>query len=257
MFLLTLVDGQQDWEKKRHRLFWGLSVAAAALVTSLPNSESSDPSEESKKEPSSVSSSQISAEIHTDSKDGKDSVEGQALSRHHKDFQSDKWKLKITKEGKYANKSNMYFVGLFWGILLSRLWLHWDFIMILLVPIMFYVLKKLLSCWSSSIYSSVPSVFLISQWGNVRSWANDRKQALIPAPLSRLVKGGIKVDRTVSLFKLTKLNTTLIKCCKYIVSVASYLPCGTFLYFNFHYKIHTKVEQNLLSFLTRECAHAQ
>lgn len=201
-------------------------MAAAALVTSLPNSESNDSFKESKKEPSSAGSSQISAEIHTDSKDGEDSVEGQALSRHCKNFQRNKQKLKITKGEKYANKSKVYFVVLFWGILLSRLWLHWNFIMVLLMPIMFYVLKKLLSCWSSSIHASAPSVFLISQWGNVRSWANDRKQALIPAPLSRLVKGGLKVDRTVSLFKLlTNLNASLI--CMLQLSVVSYLPCGT------------------------------
>ena len=171
-------------------------MAAAALVTSLPNSDS----KESKKEPSSAGSSPPPAEIHRDSRDGKDSVEGQALLRHCKNFERNKQKLKIAKEEKHANKSKVYFVVLFWGILLSRLWLHWNFIMVLLVLIMFYVLKKLLSCWSSSIHSSAPSVFLMSQWGNVRSWANDRKQALIPAPLSRLVKGGIKVDRTVSLF---------------------------------------------------------
>jgi len=32
----------------------------------------------------------------------------------------------------------------------------------------------------------------------LKSWADDRKQALIPSQLSGLFKGGIKVDRTVS-----------------------------------------------------------
>jgi len=161
--LVPTVDGREDWKNKRRSLFRDLSVAVAALVTSLPNSESNDSSEESKKKPSPVSSSQTSAVTHTDSKDGKDIVEGQALSRR-RGFQRTKGKLKINKEEKYANKSNVYFVALFWGILLSRLWLHWDFIVILLIPISFYVLKKLISYWGSSINSSAPCMFLLSLW---------------------------------------------------------------------------------------------
>ena len=202
VLVLNLVDGKQDWKDKRHRLFRDLSVVAAAMVTSIPNSESNDSCEESRKEPSPVSSSLSASVTQTDSKDGKDMVEGQVLSRrHHREMQRSKRKLKINKEGKYANKSNMYFVALFWGILLSRLWLHWDFIMILLIPVMFYGIKQLLSYWSSTINSSAPFVFLLSWWEKVKSWANERKQALIPTPLNGLFKGGIRVDRTVSLYK--------------------------------------------------------
>ena len=70
--------------------------------------------------------------------------------------------------------------------------------MILLLPAMFYALKQLLAYWSSSITSSSLWVFIISQWEKLKSWANERKQALIPTQLSSLFKGGINVDRTVS-----------------------------------------------------------
>lgn len=204
LIILNLVDGKQDWKDKRRRLFRDLSVVAAALVTSIPNSESNDSCEESRKEPSPVSSSLSASVTQTDSKDGKDMVEGQLLSRRrHREMHRSKQKLKINKEGKYANKSNMYFVALFWGILLSRLWLHWDFIMTLLIPVMFYGIKQLLSYWSSTINSSALFVFVLSWWEKVKSWANERKQALVPTPLNGLFKGGIRVDRTVSLYKLS------------------------------------------------------
>lgn len=195
-FCLIIVDSKEEWEKKRRSLLKGLSVAAVALVTSLPTSESNDSCDESHKESSPVSSATCSK----DSKDEQDTVDGRALSKLRRSkVRKPKQKLKIKKEGKYEGKSKMYFVALFWGILLSRLWLHWDFIVILLLPITFYALKQLLAYWSSSICSSTPSVFLISRWDNLKSWADERKQALIPSPLSGLFKGGIKVDRTVSL----------------------------------------------------------
>ena len=70
--------------------------------------------------------------------------------------------------------------------------------MILLLPATFYALKQLFAYWGSSITSSSWWVFIISQWEKLKSWANERKQALIPTQLSSLFKGGIKVDRTVS-----------------------------------------------------------
>ena len=141
----------------------------------------------------------MSVVTHMDSKDGKDIVEGQVLSKCRRGFQRAKTKLEINKEGKCANKSDVYFVALFWGILLSRLWLHWDFIVILLIPIMFYSLKQIVSYWSSSIRSSAPFLFLLSWWAKLKTWATEREQALIPTQLSGLFQGGIKVDRTVSL----------------------------------------------------------
>ena len=176
-------------------------MAASALVKSLPTSESNDSCDESHKEPSpNVSPLANSA---ASSKDGTtdDTTDGKALLKLRRSrMQKPKQKLKINQEGKYDSKSKMYFQALFWGILLSRLWLHWDFIVILLIPITFYALKQVLVYWSSSICSSAPSVFLLSQWNNLKSWANERKQALIPTPLSGLFKGGIKVDLTVSLY---------------------------------------------------------
>ena len=195
-----IVDGKEEWENKRRSLIRGLSVAAVALVTSLPTSESNDSCDESLKESSPVTSLTRSASCSKDSDDGQDVVDGKPLSKLRRSkIRKPKQKLKIKKDGKYESKSNMYFVALFWGILLSRLWLHWDFIVILLIPITIYALKQLLSCWSSSICSSTPSVFLLSKWENLKCWAEERKQALIPTPLSGLFKGGIKVDRTVSL----------------------------------------------------------
>lgn len=174
-------------------------MAAVALVKSLPTSESNDSCDESHKD----SSPMVCPSTHSaaSSKDGTDIVDEKALLKLCRSrMQKPKQKLKIKEEGKYDSKSKMYFQALFWGILLSRLWLHWDFIVILLIPIIFYALKQLLAYWSSSIYSSAPSVFLLSQWDNFKSWANERKQALIPTPLSGLFKGGIKVDFTVSLY---------------------------------------------------------
>ena len=176
----------------------GLSVAAVALVKSLPTSDSNDSCDESPKEYSSIVSPS-STHSATSSKDGKDTVDGNTLLKLRRSrMRKPKQKLKIKEEGKYDNKSKMYFQALFWGILLSRLWLHWDFIVILLIPITFYSLKQLLGYWRPAICSSTPSVFLLSQWDNLRSWTNERKQALIPTPLSGLFKGGIKVDFTVS-----------------------------------------------------------
>ena len=195
-----IVEGQ-ILSKHPSSLFKDITKAASALFMSMPNSESNDSSEESKKEPSPVSSSHSPTVTLRDSKDGKDIVEGQILSKHRRGFQRAKQKLKINKEGRDANKSNVYFIALFWGILLSRLWLHWEYIMILLIAIMFYTLKKLLAYWSSSIKSSAPCVFILSWWEKLKSWADKRKQALIPTQLSGLLKGGIKVDRTVSLYK--------------------------------------------------------
>lgn len=173
-------------------------MAAVALVKSLPTSESNDSCDESHKESSPTVSP--SAYSPASSKDGKDIVDGKALLKLRRSrIRKPKQKLKIKEEEKYDSKSKMYFQALFWGILLSRLWLHWDFIVILLIPITFYALKQLLGYWSSSICSSAPSLFLLLQWDNLKSWANERKQALIPTPLSGLFKGGIKVDRTVSL----------------------------------------------------------
>lgn len=194
----SVVDSRKDWDNRRHSLLRGLSVAAVALVQSLPTSESNDSCDESHKE----SSPTVSPSTHSaaSSKDEKDTVDGNALLKLRKSrMRKPKRKLKIKEEGRYDNKSNMYFQALFWGILLSRLWLHWDFIVILLIPITFYALKQLLGYWSSSICSSAPSVFLLSHWDNLKSWANERKRALIPTPLSGLFKGGIKVDLTVSL----------------------------------------------------------
>ena len=193
------VANKDDWKTKRQRLFRNLSIAATALVTSLPNSKSKDSSEESKKESaSSVTSSPPQASAAIDCTDGRDIIEGQGLSKRRRGIQELEPKLKLKKEGKFTNKSKVYFVALFWGILLSRLWLHWDYIMILLLPATFYALKQLFAYWGSSITSSSLWVFIISQWEKLKSWANERKQALIPTQLSSLFKGGIKVDRTVS-----------------------------------------------------------
>ena len=193
------VANKDDWKNKRQRLFRNLSIAATALVASLPNSKSKDSSEESKKESaSSVTSSPPEASAAIDCTDGRDIVEGQGLSKRRRGIQELEPKLKLKKEGKFTNKSKVYFVALFWGILLSRLWLHWNYIMILLLPAMFYALKQRFAYWGSSITSSSWWVFIISQWEKLKSWANERKQALIPTQLSSLFKGGIKVDRTVS-----------------------------------------------------------
>ena len=174
-------------------------MAAVALVKSLPTSESNDFGDESHKDSSPTVSPSIQSAAS--SKDGTDIVDGRALLKLRRSrMQKPKQTLRIKEEGKYESKSKMYFQALFWGILLSRLWLHWDFIVILLIPITFYALKQLLAYWSSSICSSAPSVFLLSQWDNLKSWADERKQALIPTPLSGLFKGGIKVDLTVSLY---------------------------------------------------------
>ena len=174
-------------------------MAAAALVKSLPTSDSNDSCDESLKE--SCPTVSPSANSAASFKDGTDIADGKSLLNLRRSrMRKPKQKLKIKEEGKYDSKSKMYFQALFWGILLSRLWLHWDFIVILLIPIAFYALKQLLAYWSSSVCSSAPAVFLLSQWDNLKSWANERKQALIPTPLSGLFKGGIKVDRTVSTY---------------------------------------------------------
>ena len=189
-------------------------MAAVALVKSLPTSESNDSGDESHKDSSPTVSPSVQSA--TSSKDGTDIVDGRALLKLRRSrMQKPKQTLRIKEEGKYDSKSKMYFQALFWGILLSRLWLHWDFIVILLIPITFYALKQLLAYWSSSICSSAPSVFLLSQWDNLKSWANERKQALIPTPLSGLFKGGIKVDLTVSLYySHIFVHTRLYKYCK-------------------------------------------
>lgn len=203
MFSCFTVDSRQDWENKRRSLIRGLSVAAAALVTSLPTSESNESCDEGHKESSSGHYTPLSTASTNVSKDRQDTVDGKVSSKLRRGkLRRPKQTLKIKKEGKYERKSQVYFVALFWGILLSRLWLHWDFIMILLIPITFYALKKLLAYWSSSISSSTPSVYLHSQWKNFKSWTDERRPALVPAPLSGLFKGGIKVDRTVSLQNL-------------------------------------------------------
>jgi len=184
-------------------------VAAVALVRSLPTSDSNDSCDESPKESSSTAS--LSTQSATSSKDGKDTVDGKSLLKLRRSrMRKPKQKLKIKDEGKYDNKSKMYFQALFWGILLSRLWLHWDFIVILLIPITFYALKQLLGYWRPSICSSAPSVFLFSQWDTLKSWTNERKQALIPTPLSGLFKGGIKVDFTVSLCYLSFCPSNIV-----------------------------------------------
>lgn len=193
----SIVNSKEDWENRRRSLFRGLSVAAVALVQSLPTSGSNDSCDESHKE----SSPTVSPSTHSaaSSKDDKDTVDGKALLKLRRSrMRKPRQKLKIKEEGRYDSKSKMYFQALFWGILLSRLWLHWDFIVILLIPITFYALKQLLGYWGSSICSSAPSVYLLSLWDNLKTWADERKQALIPTPLSGLFKGGIKVDLTVS-----------------------------------------------------------
>lgn len=177
-------------------------MAAAALVsfTSIANAELDDSTEQTKREPSTDGSSKKPATTQTDSTDGRDMVDGQALSRCHRGLQRTKRALQINKEAKYASRSHLYFEALFWGIFLSRLWLYLELFLILLIPVMFYVLKQLLSYWSLSISSSTLYMILIQWWAKVKSWANDRKQALVPTQLSGLLKGGINVDRMVSSF---------------------------------------------------------
>ena len=201
----NLVDGAQDWKKKRQRFFRDLSEAAIALrlvsSTAIPNSESDESIEKPQKEPSVVGSSQVTATTPTtptDSTDGRDCVEGKPLPNRRRGLQRTKQKPEITKEGEYTSKSNLYFEALFWGILLSRLWLYAELLIILMIPILFYALKQLLSYWSSSISSSALYVIVLHWWAKVRSWANERKKALVPTQLSGLFKGGIKVDLMVS-----------------------------------------------------------
>lgn len=192
------VDGAQEWKKKRQRFFRDLSEAAVALrlvsSTAIPNSESDESIEKPQKEPSVVGSSQVTATTPTDSTDGRDCVEGKPLPNRRRGLQRTKQKSEITKEGEYTSKSNLYFEALFWGILLSRLWLYAELLMILMIPILFYALKQLLSYWSSSISSSALYVLVLHWWAKVRSWATERKKALVPTQLSGLFKGGIKVD---------------------------------------------------------------
>ncbi|XP_068671503.1 transmembrane protein 245-like isoform X1 [Montipora foliosa] len=196
------VDGAEDWKKKRQRFFRDLSQAAVALQlvssTAIPNSESDESIEKPQKEPSVVGSSQVTATTATDSTDGRDFVEGKPLPNRRRGLQRTKQKSEITKEGDYTSKSNLYFEALFWGILLSRLWLYAELLMILMIPILFYALKQLLSYWSSSISSSALYVLVLRWWAKVRSWANERKKALVPMQLSGLFKGGIKVDLMIN-----------------------------------------------------------
>lgn len=199
LYFIT-VDGAQDWKKKQHRLFRDLSVAAAVLVScaSITNTDLDDSTEQTTREPFTDASSEEPAITQTDSTDGRDTVGSQALSRHRRGLQRTKSELHINKEGRYASRSQLYFEALFWGIFLSRLWLYLELFLILLIPVMFYVLKQLLSLWSLSVSSSTLYMILIQLWAKVKSWANDRKQALVPTQLSGLLKGGINVDRMVS-----------------------------------------------------------
>lgn len=194
------VDGGQDWKKKQHRLFRDLSVAAAVLVScaSITNTELDDSTEQTTREPFTDGSSEEPAITQMDSTDGRDTVDSQALSRHHRGLQRTKRELHMNKEGRYASRSQLYFEALFWGIFLSRLWLYMELFLILLIPVMFYVLKQLLSLWSLSVSSSTLYMILIQLWAKVKSWANDRKQALVPTQLSGLLKGGINVDRMIN-----------------------------------------------------------
>ena len=194
------VDSKKVGESKRHNFMRRLSVAAAALVTSLPTSDSNESYNKDSRGSSTSLTTPPSATSPNSDENGQDSVDGKVSSKLRRaKIWRPKQSIKIKEKANCEGKSHVYFVALFWGIFLSRLWLHWDFIMIFIIPVTLYGLKQLLAYWSSSICSSSPALYLHSLWKNFKSWTDERRPALVPTPLNGLFKGGMKVDRAVSL----------------------------------------------------------
>lgn len=174
-----------DGKSKRHSLIASISVAAAAL-SSVQLDESSDSAPEDTKQKTSVPATK--GDNKGDTTDG---IKMSRLQRMRR-LRSVEMKVKKTKSGSSA--SGKFFVALFWGILLSRLWIHMWVFQLLPIPIGIYLFKRLMS--RTGAWDFVESWFWLV-FAKLKAWVLIRQDALAPAPIRGLGKLIIQGDKKV------------------------------------------------------------
>ena len=181
--LVDTVDGIEA-KGKRRSLIASISVAAAALG-SIPVDESSDSSPEDCKKGPNVTAAKPGT--------GVDTADGAQLTRLQRMRQLQQVKMKV-KKSKTGSASRKFFVALFWGILLCRLWIHMWVFQLLPIPIGIYLVKKLMS--RSGAWDFLQGWFW-HMFAQLRDWVFVRQDALAPAPIRGLGKLIIQGDKKV------------------------------------------------------------
>ncbi|EDO45799.1 predicted protein, partial [Nematostella vectensis] len=201
-------------QTKRHSIFQGLTVAAAALASPLEvdSDDSTCTNEDSPKATQHTSETPFPATP-------KDITDGKAYSRLQRLRQLKQTRVKIKKSSKSKRSSRPYLIAVLWGIVITRLWIHAWILQLLPIPIAIYLIK-LVVVWSGA-------WACMCEWAEglidrLKTWVLVRKDALVPPPLRGLAKMIITGDQKVNLLmemSIDNLMSVFIVLCLIVVSI--------------------------------------